>query len=57
MARRDRVGIRPITRRGNDWMTRFPLVVEAVNRLKVRSCLIDGESRHGMRLNEHLDHP
>ena len=49
--------IRLITRRGNDWTTRFPLVVEAVNRLKVRSCLIDGKSRHGMRLNEHLDHP
>ena len=31
------------TRRGNDWTTRFPLVVEAVNQLKVRSCLIDGE--------------
>jgi ATP-dependent DNA ligase len=57
MARRDPVGIRLITRRGSDWTNRFPLVVEAVNRLKVRSCLIDGESRHGMRLNEHLDHP
>jgi ATP-dependent DNA ligase len=43
MARRDRVGIRLITRRGNDWTVRFPLVVEAVNHLKVRSCLIDGE--------------
>ena len=43
MARRDPVGIRLITRRGNDWTTRFPLVVEAVNHLKVRSCLIDGE--------------
>ena len=28
---------------GNDWADRFPLVVEAVNHLKVRSCLIDGE--------------
>ena len=37
------VGIRLITRRGNDWSHRFPLVVEAVNHLKVRSCLIDGE--------------
>ena len=37
------VGIRLITRRGNDWSDRFPLVVEAVNHLKVRSCLIDGE--------------
>ena len=43
MARRDPVGIRLLTRRGNDWANRFPLVVEAVNHLKVRSCLIDGE--------------
>jgi ATP-dependent DNA ligase len=40
MARRDPVGIRLITRRGNDWTARFPLIVEAVNHLKVRSCLI-----------------
>jgi bifunctional non-homologous end joining protein LigD len=44
MARRDPVGIRLITRRGNDWTARFPLIVEAVNHLKVRSCLIDGEA-------------
>jgi bifunctional non-homologous end joining protein LigD len=43
MARRDPVGIRLITRRGNDWTQRYALVVEAVNHLKVRSCLIDGE--------------
>jgi bifunctional non-homologous end joining protein LigD len=43
MARRDSVGIRLITRRGNDWSDRFPLVIEAVNQLKLRSCLIDGE--------------
>ena len=43
MARRDSVGIWLLTRRGNDWSDRFPLVVEAVNLLKVRSCLIDGE--------------
>jgi bifunctional non-homologous end joining protein LigD len=43
MARRDPVGIRLIARQGNDWSARFPLVVEAVNHLKVRSCLIDGE--------------
>ena len=42
MARRDPVGIRLITRRGNDWTQRYPLVVEAVNHLAVRSCLIDG---------------
>jgi ATP-dependent DNA ligase len=43
MAGRDPVGIRLVTRQGNDWTTRYPLVVEAVNHLKVRSCLIDGE--------------
>jgi bifunctional non-homologous end joining protein LigD len=43
MARRDPVGIRLITRNGHDWTERYPLVVEAVNHLKVRSCLIDGE--------------
>src|SRR4029077_10297244 len=52
MARRDSVGVRLITRRGNDWSERFPLVVEAVNHLKVRSCLIDGEvvccDEHGL---------
>jgi ATP-dependent DNA ligase len=30
MARRDPVGIRLITRRGNDWTQRYPLVVEGV---------------------------
>ena len=29
--------------RGHDWAARYPLVVEAVNHLKVRSCLVDGE--------------
>jgi bifunctional non-homologous end joining protein LigD len=43
MARRDPMGIRLIARQGNDWSARFPLVVEAMNHLKVRSCLIDGE--------------
>jgi bifunctional non-homologous end joining protein LigD len=44
MARRDPVGIRLLTRNGNDWSPRYPLIVEAVNRLKARSCLIDGEA-------------
>ena len=43
MARRDTVGIRLLTRRGNDWADRYPLIVEAVSHLNVRSCLIDGE--------------
>jgi ATP dependent DNA ligase domain len=38
------IGIRLITRNGHDWAARYPLIVEAVNRLKVRSCLIDGEA-------------
>jgi bifunctional non-homologous end joining protein LigD len=44
MTRRDPVGIRLLTRNGHDWANRFPLVVEAMNHLKVRSCLIDGEA-------------
>ena len=30
-----------LTRRGSDWADRYPLIVEAVNHLSVRSCLID----------------
>jgi len=37
-------GYRLITRNGHDWSPRYPLIVEAVDRLKVRSCLIDGEA-------------
>jgi bifunctional non-homologous end joining protein LigD len=44
MARRDPVGIRLLTRNGHDWSARYPAIVAAVDRLKVRSCLIDGEA-------------
>src|SRR5215831_11556425 len=44
MARRDPIGIRLLTRNGHDWAPRYPLIVEAVDRLKVRSCLIDSEA-------------
>ena len=46
MARRDAlsVGIRLLTKSGHDWASRYPLIVQAVNKLKVRSCLIDGEA-------------
>ena len=47
MARRDPIGIRLLTRNGYDWAPRYPLIVEAVDRLKVRSCLIDGEAGQG----------
>ena len=52
MVRRDAlsVGIRLLTRNGHDWASRFPLILQAVRRLKVRSCLIDGEA---VCCNEH----
>jgi ATP-dependent DNA ligase len=49
MARRDPVGVRPADPAGNDWSNRFPLVVEAVDHLKVRPCLIDGRWCAAMR--------
>ena len=36
MARRDPIGIRLLTRNGNDWFARYPLIVQAVDR--ARSC-------------------
>jgi bifunctional non-homologous end joining protein LigD len=44
MARRDSVGVRLLTWNGYDWSDRYPAIVVAVNHLKVRSCLIDGEA-------------
>ena len=35
MARRDPIGIRLLTRNGYDWSPRYPLIVEAVNRLNL----------------------
>ena len=37
MVRRDPIAIRLITRGGHDWAPRYPLIVEAMNHLKVRS--------------------
>jgi bifunctional non-homologous end joining protein LigD len=58
MARRDPIGIRLLTRNGYDWASRYPLIVEAVDRLKMRSCLIDGEAvacdEHGLAVFERL---
>jgi bifunctional non-homologous end joining protein LigD len=42
MARRNPAAILLLTGHG-DWSARFPLIVEAVSQLNVRSCLIDGE--------------
>ena len=44
MSRRDAAGVRQLTRNGINRSSRFPLIVQAVGALKVRSCLIDGEA-------------
>src|SRR5262249_57986927 len=44
LARRDGAGVRLITRHGNDFAERFPLVASAAAALPARSCLIDGEA-------------
>jgi bifunctional non-homologous end joining protein LigD len=44
MARRDAAGMRLLTRNGHDWSDRYPLIAGAVNALRLRSCLIDGEA-------------
>src|SRR5262245_4942923 len=44
LARRGAAGVRLFTRNGHDWTDRFPLIVEALNALKVTTCLIDGEA-------------
>ena len=43
MAQRSPAGIRLMTGHGDDWSARFPLIVEAVSQLNIRSCLLDGE--------------
>jgi ATP-dependent DNA ligase len=45
----DAAGIRLLTRNGYDWAQKYPLIVEAVNHLRVRSCLIDGEAAAATR--------
>jgi len=44
LARKDAAGVQLITRAGNDFSSRFPLIAVAVRELPVRSCLIDGEA-------------
>ncbi len=43
-AQRDGKRVRLLTRNGNDFSDRFPLILEAVRALPVRSCIIDGEA-------------
>jgi bifunctional non-homologous end joining protein LigD len=47
MARHDGAGVRLITRQGNDFTARFPLIASAVAVLPARSCVVDGEAFFG----------
>ena len=44
IARKDGDRVRLYSRPGNDLTHRFPLIVEALARLRPRSCIIDGEA-------------
>jgi bifunctional non-homologous end joining protein LigD len=44
MARREGERVQLLTRNGDDWSERLPAVMTALNMLKVRSCVIDGEA-------------
>ena len=44
MARRAAAGVRLLTHNGHNWAIHFPLIVQAVDALRLRSCLIDGEA-------------
>ena len=52
VARKDGQRVRLYSRPGNDLTWRFPLIVEALARLRSRSCIIHGEAvacdDHGM---------
>jgi bifunctional non-homologous end joining protein LigD len=44
IARKDGDRVRLYNRPGNDMTRRFPLIAEALTRLRSRSCIIDGEA-------------
>ena len=44
IARKDGDRVRLYSRPGNDLTDRFPLMVDAVARLRARSCVVDGEA-------------
>ena len=44
IARKSDKGVRLYSRSGNDLTDRFPLIVEALAKLRPRSCIIDGEA-------------
>jgi bifunctional non-homologous end joining protein LigD len=43
MVLRETGRVRVYTRHGNDWSTRYPLIINALWSLRCRSCVIDGE--------------
>jgi ATP-dependent DNA ligase len=44
LAQKDATRVRLITRNGYDFADRYPLIVDAIKRLLVKSCIIDGEA-------------
>src|SRR5215510_2901147 len=44
IARKNGERVRLYSRPGNDFTRRFPLIVDALSRLRSRSCIIDGEA-------------
>lgn len=44
LAQKDAARVRLITRNGYDFADRYPLIVNAINRLPVETCIIDGEA-------------
>jgi len=44
IARKDGERVRLYSQPGNDFTRRFPLIVDALSRLRSRSCIIDGEA-------------
>ena len=60
LARRDKDRVRLATRNGSDFTARYPKIVTAVERLPVRSCVLDGEAivvnERGLSVFEPLRH-
>jgi hypothetical protein len=51
IARKNGARVRLYSRPGNDFTHRFPLIVEALARLRSRSCIIDGEASPAMTIS------
>jgi ATP dependent DNA ligase domain len=51
IARKHGARVRLYSRPGNDFTRRFPLIVEALDRLRSRSCIIDGEASPAMTIS------